>query len=152
MTAKLPFIPAELRAAAERAVPFIEQVASQRAGGLPARARTLAFCGYQGTVAYSMLGAHTTAAAVVLVVMCMRWLCMAPSRDTVSIATSCMHSAGPGSHYCENIGRCHKSNFVFFVVNFSAGLFAQKCHDPNCCHYRCAPELLLTRFVLCYFG
>jgi hypothetical protein len=47
---------AELKHLAECAVPFIEDVASQRAGGQPARARTLAFCGYQGTVAYSMIG------------------------------------------------------------------------------------------------
>lgn len=37
-------------------MPFIETVATQRAGGLPARVRTLAFRGFQGTVAYSMLG------------------------------------------------------------------------------------------------
>lgn len=37
---------------------FIEQVATQRAGGQPAHARTLAFCGFQGTVAYSMIGAE----------------------------------------------------------------------------------------------
>ena len=36
---------------------FVESVAASRSGGLPARARTLAFCGYQGTVAYSMIGA-----------------------------------------------------------------------------------------------
>ncbi|GAB4822102.1 hypothetical protein N2152v2_009148 [Parachlorella kessleri] len=92
----------ELKQLAERTVPFIEQVATQRAGGQPARARTLAFCGYQGTVAYSMIG--------------------------------------PGSHYCENIGRLHQSNHVFFVVNFTIGMFAQKCHDPDCCHFRLAKE------------
>ena len=51
-------VPAELKQLAERAVPFIEHVATQRSGGEPARARTLAFCGYQGTVAYSMIGAQ----------------------------------------------------------------------------------------------
>lgn len=49
------FLGAELRASAEAAVSFVERVASQRAG-LPARARTVAFCGYDGTVAYSMIG------------------------------------------------------------------------------------------------
>jgi hypothetical protein len=42
-------------ALAERALPFIESVAT-RAGGAEARARTLAFCGDGGTVAYSMVG------------------------------------------------------------------------------------------------
>ena len=44
--------------------------------------------------------------------------------------------AGPGSHYCEHIGRCHQSNRVFFVVNFLTGMLAQKCHDPECSHFR----------------
>lgn len=52
----LCFCGAELKLLAEQAVPFIEQVTSHRAGGQQAKARTLAFCGYQGTVAYSMIG------------------------------------------------------------------------------------------------
>ncbi|BDA45013.1 probable DNA-directed primase/polymerase protein at C-terminar half [Coccomyxa sp. Obi] len=57
---------------------------------------------------------------------------------------------GPGSHYCENIGRCHASNHVFFVVSLSEGQYAQKCYDPDCAHFRSAwmplpPHLLLSR-------
>jgi hypothetical protein len=44
--------------------------------------------------------------------------------------------AGPGSHYCENIGRMHQSNHIFFVVNFTNSMFSQKCHDPDCYNYR----------------
>lgn len=44
-----------LKHKADKAVPFIERVAFQRAGGLEARARTVALCGY-GTAAYSMIG------------------------------------------------------------------------------------------------
>ena len=59
-----------------------------------------------------------------------------------------MH-AGPGSHYCENIGRCHASNHVFFVISLSEGQYAQKCYDPDCAHFRSAwmplpPHLLLS--------
>lgn len=83
---------------AEAAVPIIDRAATQRAGGLEARARTVAFCGYEGTVAYSMIG--------------------------------------PGSHYCENIRRCHTSNHVYFVANFATGTYVQKCHDPSCTSFR----------------
>lgn len=89
---------AELRRLAEAALPFIERVATQRAGGAQARARTLAFCGAGATVAYSMIG--------------------------------------PGSHYCEHIGRAHVSNHVFFVADFVSGAYAQKCHDPDCSRFR----------------
>ena len=51
-----PCCPPELKRLAEAGVAFVESVAAARSGGLPARARTLAFCGYQGTVAYSMIG------------------------------------------------------------------------------------------------
>ncbi len=54
---------------------------------------------------------------------------------------------GPGSHYCENIGRPHTSNHVFFVADFLAGSYTQKCHDPDCSRFRSTwmplpPELL----------
>ena len=45
---------------------------------------------------------------------------------------------GPGSHYCENIGRPHTSNHVFFVADFLGGTYTQKCHDPDCAHFRSA--------------
>ncbi|KAK9826250.1 hypothetical protein WJX74_002799 [Apatococcus lobatus] len=43
---------------------------------------------------------------------------------------------GPGSHWCENIGRCHQSNHIYFVVRFGEGVWAQKCHDPSCADFR----------------
>ena len=46
---------AELRRLAQAAVPCVERVARERAGQ-DATARTVAFCGYDGTVAYSMIG------------------------------------------------------------------------------------------------
>ena len=56
--------------------------------------------------------------------------------------------AGPGSHYCENIGRCHARNHVFFVLNLATGQFAQKCHDPECAHFRSAWMPLPPHLVL----
>ncbi len=89
----------KLKTVAEKAVPFIEQIGKQRSGQ-EARARTVAFCGTDGLVAYSMIG--------------------------------------PGSHYCEHVGRAHKNNHVYFVANFSEGVYAQKCHDPDCSRFRSA--------------
>lgn len=43
---------------------------------------------------------------------------------------------GPGSHLCENVGRCHRSNHIFFVLDFFDGLYCQKCYDPDCCRFR----------------
>lgn len=40
----------------QQMVEFIEDVAKQRAGGLPATVRTIAHCGGGGLIAYSMLG------------------------------------------------------------------------------------------------
>ena len=33
-------------------------------------------------------------------------------------------------------GRAHRSNYVYFVVNLRNAQYAQKCHDPNCAHFR----------------
>lgn len=48
---------------------------------------------------------------------------------------------GPGSHACANVGRDHRSNNVFYVLDFSCvgnngGVFCQKCYDPDCRGYR----------------
>lgn len=94
----LPNAAPEVTRLAEAALPFIERVATQRAGGAQARARTLALCGSGATVAYSMIG--------------------------------------PGSQYCENVGRPHASNHVYFVADFCRGVYAQKCHDPDCARFR----------------
>lgn len=64
--------------------------------------------------------------------------------------SACARGAGPGSHWCEHVGRAHKSNRVFFVVSLAEGRYAQKCHDPDCAHFRSAwmplpPHLRLRR-------
>lgn len=41
---------------AEQAGKHVEEVATFRAGGLPASVRTIAHCGFAGTVAYSLTG------------------------------------------------------------------------------------------------
>ena len=45
----------DLKRVAEKAVPFVEEAAKKRSGQ-DARARTVAFCGMDGLVAYSMIG------------------------------------------------------------------------------------------------
>jgi len=41
-----------------------------------------------------------------------------------------------GYRFCGNIGREHKSNGVFFVVDLEHGTWCQKCYDPDCRQYR----------------
>ncbi|KAG0605264.1 hypothetical protein M758_9G044200 [Ceratodon purpureus] len=41
-----------------------------------------------------------------------------------------------GNRFCENIGRPHKSNNVFYVVDFRTAGYYQKCHDPDCRGYQ----------------
>ncbi len=38
--------------------------------------------------------------------------------------------------YCERVGRQHKSNGVYIVVDIGAGTYYQKCYDPDCRHFR----------------
>lgn len=44
--------------------------------------------------------------------------------------------------YCENIGRCHKSNNVFLVVDLPRKVIYQKCHDPECFGFKSKPKLI----------
>ena len=53
---------------------------------------------------------------------------------------------GPGAHYCGNINRDHKNNFVYVVVNFRRMKIAQKCYDPDCAQYRSAWVDIPTKF------
>ncbi|XP_078071182.1 DNA-directed primase/polymerase protein [Mustelus asterias] len=36
------------------------------------------------------------------------------------------------NHWCENIGRAHKSNNIMIVVDLKKGIWYQKCYDPVC--------------------
>ena len=38
---------------------------------------------------------------------------------------------GQGSHWCGHIGRAHRSNHVYFMLDFATGGFCQKCYDPE---------------------
>ena len=41
-----------------------------------------------------------------------------------------------GNRWCQNIGRQHKSNNVYWVCNISRGVVVQGCHDPDCWGFR----------------
>ncbi len=47
-------------------------------------------------------------------------------------ATVAFGMIGPGSHFCSHVQRCHRSNHVFFLLDFLAGVYFQKCYDPDC--------------------
>ena len=55
---------------AERALPWLEAMAAERAGGQAAHARTLARCGRAGRIAFSMLGKRPTLLPVGSADMC----------------------------------------------------------------------------------
>ncbi|CCW66114.1 unnamed protein product [Phytomonas sp. Hart1] len=44
-----------------------------------------------------------------------------------------------GTRYCQNVMREHKSNNIYLVVNLIKKTWVQKCHDPDCSHYRSQP-------------
>ena len=41
-----------------------------------------------------------------------------------------------GNRWCGNVGREHRSNGVFFVVDLQQGTWTQRCYDPDCRHER----------------
>ncbi|XP_076631170.1 DNA-directed primase/polymerase protein isoform X1 [Colletes latitarsis] len=47
-----------------------------------------------------------------------------------------------GYRYCENIGRCHKSNNVSLIVNLTSKTVYQKCHDEDCFGFKSEPKQL----------
>ncbi|KAF0684655.1 Aste57867_23375 [Aphanomyces stellatus] len=46
------------------------------------------------------------------------------------------------NRFCRNVGRAHKSNNVMYVVDFARRHVYQKCHDPDCLHYKSPPMAL----------
>lgn len=52
-----------------------------------------------------------------------------------------------GCRYCGNLGREHRSNGVFYVVDLQGGGWTQRCYDPACRGYR-SPVTALPEAVL----
>ncbi|EZA49165.1 hypothetical protein DMN91_004952 [Ooceraea biroi] len=52
-----------------------------------------------------------------------------------------------GNRYCENIGRCHKSNNVYWIVDLNQKAMYQKCHDADCSGFASAPKSLPEEIV-----
>ncbi|KAI8614382.1 hypothetical protein BC830DRAFT_1127680 [Chytriomyces sp. MP71] len=51
-----------------------------------------------------------------------------------------------GNRFCFNIGRDHKSNGVYYLLDLKKGVFLQRCHDPDCRHYS-SPETELPLHI-----
>ncbi|XP_011686015.1 PREDICTED: DNA-directed primase/polymerase protein-like [Wasmannia auropunctata] len=47
-----------------------------------------------------------------------------------------------GNRYCENIGRHHKSNNVYWIVDLNTKKIYQRCHDPDCWDFSSIPKSL----------
>lgn len=52
-----------------------------------------------------------------------------------------------GNRFCHNIGRQHKSNNVYYVVDLKNFEYYQKCHDPDCSGYRSKENKLPPEIV-----
>lgn len=57
-------------------------------------------------------------------------------RSWASLGDSVLIFNLAGYRYCGNVGREHKSNGVFIVVDTSDRMWYQKCYDPDCAGYR----------------
>ncbi|KAL6757824.1 hypothetical protein V8C86DRAFT_2613894 [Haematococcus lacustris] len=42
---------------------------------------------------------------------------------------------GRGAHYCGNVGRAHRSNTNYIVVDYEHGVVAARCFDPDCARW-----------------
>jgi len=49
--------------------------------------------------------------------------------------------------YCENIGRYHKSNNVYWIVDLNNKMMYQKCHDPDCSGFASVPKSLPEEII-----
>ncbi|XP_050449102.1 DNA-directed primase/polymerase protein-like [Cataglyphis hispanica] len=47
-----------------------------------------------------------------------------------------------GNRYCENIGRYHKSNNIYWIVDLNKKKMYQKCHDEDCSDFLSTPKSL----------
>uniref|UniRef100_A0A348G6D5 DNA-directed primase/polymerase protein n=1 Tax=Odontomachus monticola TaxID=613454 RepID=A0A348G6D5_ODOMO len=47
-----------------------------------------------------------------------------------------------GNRFCENIGRWHKSNNVYWIVDLNKKEIYQKCHDEDCSGFSSVPKSL----------
>ena len=117
--------------AALAAVPFVEALAVKRAGSTApgaakgdAHVRSAAVIGATGGEG----GGGGAATAAKEGGSEQQQQLLPPLRSAV-VAFSLL---GPASHWCEFVGRRHGSNHVFFVLDFGAGTWVQKCYDPDC--------------------
>ncbi|XP_058797758.1 DNA-directed primase/polymerase protein-like [Phymastichus coffea] len=47
-----------------------------------------------------------------------------------------------GNRYCDNIGRWHKSNNIYYIVDLINKIMYQKCHDEDCRGFVSTPKAL----------
>lgn len=115
--------------AAFAAVPFVEELAVKRAGSTApgasvgdAYVRAVVVVGPVGGASGAAAAAATTAVAA------KEGITLPPLRSAV-VAFSLL---GKASNWCEFVGRRHRSNHAYFVLDFGAGSWVQKCYDPDC--------------------
>ena len=55
---------------------------------------------------------------------------------TWALSRSTLVLALRGGRHCARVGRAHKSNGVYYVIDLVAGAYQQRCHDPECAGFR----------------
>jgi hypothetical protein len=78
-----------------------------------------------------------------IVQVCKRHVTSAKSAESVGIRSWVLLDQGSvvlynisGCRFCGNIGREHKSNGIFILVDLKHQVWYQKCYDPDCREYR----------------
>ncbi|EFN88011.1 DNA-directed primase/polymerase protein [Harpegnathos saltator] len=52
-----------------------------------------------------------------------------------------------GNRFCENIGRWHKSNNIYWIVDLNKKEIYQKCHDEDCSGFSSTPKSLPEEII-----
>ena len=60
---------------------------------------------------------------------------LCPDPNPATTTTTLVLSLRDG-RFCGGVGRPHRSNGVYYVVDLRGGTFRQRCHDPECRGYR----------------
>ncbi|XP_011497411.1 PREDICTED: DNA-directed primase/polymerase protein-like [Ceratosolen solmsi marchali] len=63
-------------------------------------------------------------------------------RDMKHIANNHVIFEIVGNRFCQNIGRWHKSNNIYFVIDLNKKVMYQKCHDEDCQYFTSVPKKL----------
>ncbi|CAF0951097.1 unnamed protein product [Adineta ricciae] len=50
---------------------------------------------------------------------------------------------------CENVGRPHRKNQIYFIVDPTKRTYWQRCHDPDCSKFKSAVKNIPNEYIIC---